>query len=112
MVTITMTKSKDKTLRRYIHDQHFTYFSRFYDLKSLSESFHTSVTNNVRQSAPYITVPTLLIAGELDDITPIRKQQELVMMIPDGTLEIIKRVGHLTHYETPEEVANAIKHFI
>jgi pimeloyl-ACP methyl ester carboxylesterase len=112
LVTVSMTKSKDKTLRTYIHDQHFKYFSLFYDLKSLSESFHTSVTNNVRQSAPYITVPTLVIAGERDDITPVNKQQELVMMIPDGTLEIIKRVGHLTHYETPEQVAEAIKSFI
>lgn len=112
IVTLSMTKSKDKTLRRFIHDQHFRYFSLFHDKKSLSESFTTSVTNNVRQVAAQITPPTLLIAGAKDDITPLYKQQELVKLFPSAQLHIIENVGHLTHYETPDQVADAIKNFI
>lgn len=112
IVTITMTKSKDKTLRRFVHDQHFRYFSRFHDMRSLSESFTTSVTNNVRQFASEVPVPTLLIVGERDDITPLHNQQELVELFPDAQLVVIDRVGHLTHYETPAEVATAVKSFI
>jgi pimeloyl-ACP methyl ester carboxylesterase len=112
IVTLSMTKTKDKQLRKYIHDQHFRYFSLFHDMKSLSESFTTSVSHNVRQSAPEISVPTLLIVGERDDITPLHKQKELVELLPDGRLIVINNVGHLTHYETPAEVADAIKKFI
>lgn len=112
IVTISMAKTKDRTLRHYIHDQHFRYFSRFHDTKTLSESFTTSVSHNIRQSAADISVPTLLIAGEKDDITPLHKQKELVDMFPNARLHIIKKVGHLTHYETPDEVADAIKDFI
>lgn len=112
IVTITMTKSKDKTMRRYIHDQHFRYFSLFHDMKSLSEAFTTSVSHNVRQSAKMIIVPTLLIAGEKDDITPLHKQKELQTLFPNAKLHVIEEVGHLTHYETPDQVAKAIKQFI
>ncbi len=112
IVTITMAKTKDKQLKKFIHDQHFRYFSLFNDVKSLSESFATSVSHNVRESAATISVPTLLIAGERDDITPLKKQQELVELFPNATLNTIKGVGHLTHYETPDQVANAIKLFI
>ncbi len=112
IVTLSMTKSKNKPLRRYIHDQHFSYFSRFYGTKSLSESFTTSVTHNVRESAASISIPALLIVGERDDITPLDKQKELLELFPNARLEVIKKVGHLTHYETPDQVAAAIKNFI
>jgi pimeloyl-ACP methyl ester carboxylesterase len=111
LVTVSMTKTKDKKLRRYIHDQHFRYFSLFHDMKSLSESFTTSVRNNVRQSAPNVIVPTLLIVGDRDDITPLSKQKELVELFPNAQIKIIEDVGHLTHYETPEQVAHYIQDF-
>jgi len=112
VVTLSMTKTKDKTLRKYIHGQHFQYFSLFHDLQSLSESFATSVSNNVRDFAKDISVPTLLIAGEKDDITPLHKQKDLVTLFPNGQLQVIKKVGHLTHYETPDQVAKLIQDFI
>ncbi len=112
MVTITMTKSRDKHIRKYVHSQHFQYFSLFHDLQSLSESFSTSVNHNVREFAHGITVPTLLVVGEKDDITPLAKQQELVRLFPNAQLHMIKSVGHLTHYETPDQVAASIEDFI
>jgi pimeloyl-ACP methyl ester carboxylesterase len=111
VMSTTMAKTKNKTLRRYIHNQHLHYFSRFYSPESVSEAFITSVTHNVREFAADITVPTLLVAGELDDITPLDKQRTLRMLFPNATLKIIKGVGHLTHYETPQEVAEAIIDF-
>jgi pimeloyl-ACP methyl ester carboxylesterase len=108
----TMAKTKDKKLRSYIHSQHLEHFSTFANPKSLSESFLTSVQHNVRESAPKIVSKTLLIAGAKDDITPLEKQKELVALFPDAKLEVIENVGHLTHYETPKEVANLIKKFI
>lgn len=111
IMSTTMAKTRDKTLRRWIHSQHYTYFSRFHSPASLLESFQTSVENSVRDTASHIPVSTLLIAGDRDDITPLKKQQYLKTLFSDAQLVTIQDVGHLTHYETPEQVAAAIYDF-
>jgi pimeloyl-ACP methyl ester carboxylesterase len=108
----TMAKTNDKTLRAFIHDQHLQHFSSFASPKVVSEAFTTSTKHTVRESAGGIALPTLLIAGDQDDITPLHKQQELALLFPNATLEVIKGVGHLTHYETPDQVAKAVEAFI
>jgi len=112
VMSITMAKTRDKKLRSYIHGQHRQYFSRFHNPESVSQSFKTSVSHNVREYAANITTPTLLIAGDIDDITPLEKQRELVKLFKNARLHTITGVGHLTHYETPVQVADAIKSFI
>ena len=112
VMSVTMAKTKDKKLRAFIHDQHRQYFSLFHTPTSLAQSFKTSVSNNVRSFAPAITTQTLLIAGAEDDITPLAKQKELVQLFPHARLEIIEHVGHLTHYETPDQVAGYVQAFI
>jgi pimeloyl-ACP methyl ester carboxylesterase len=107
-----MAKTKDKALRSFIHQQHLQYFSRFHSANSVYEGFKTSISNSVRDVAAYINTPTLLIAGDKDDITPLEKQKELVQLFPQAQLIVIKNVGHLTHYETPDQVARAVHSFI
>lgn len=112
IMSTVMTKTKDKDTKKYINQQHLEHFSSFTNRKVVSEAFQASVQNNVRTAAPNITAPTLLIAGDRDDITPLAKQRELVTLFPNAKLKVIKNVGHLTHYETPDQVASAIKKFI
>lgn len=112
LMSQTMIKTKDKQTRKFIFDQHHKYFSLFHSPKSVSEAFGVSVNHNVRESAADITVPTLLIAGEKDDITPLSKQKELQALFPHATLEVIQRSGHLTHYETPDQIARFVDDFI
>jgi len=111
VMSVTMTKTKDKKLRAFIHDQHRQYFSLFHTSKSVAEGFSTSVSHSVRDFAADITIPTLLIAGAEDDITPLEKQKELVRLFSHATLKVIADVGHLTHYETPDQVAAFVKSF-
>ncbi|GAA3624210.1 alpha/beta fold hydrolase [Microbacterium awajiense] len=108
----TMAKTKDPTLRAFVHDQHATYFSRFADRDVLHDAFVTSVSHDVRASAPRIPVPTLLVAADRDDITPIEKERELATLFADARLVEIPDVGHLIHYETPAEAAAAITPFL
>jgi len=112
IMSVTMTKTKDKALKKHIADQHRQYFSKFHTSESVSEAFSTSVTNSVRDFAKKISTPTLLIAGTKDDITPISKQKELRELFPNAKLEVIEHVGHLTHYETPDQVAFFIEDFV
>ena len=107
-----MAKTKQKPLRKYIHHQHRKYFSRFNDPQSILASFKTSISYSVKNFASSVKTPTLLIAGELDDITPVSRQKMLAKQFPDAKLSIIKEVGHLTHYETPDQVASLIRQWI
>lgn len=111
VMSIAMVKTPDKGLRTYVHHQHDRYFSRFHSAQSVLEAFTTSVSHNVGDFAADIPVPTLLIAGSLDDITPLSAQYGLVKKFPRATLKVIDHVGHLTHYETPERVAELTQAF-
>jgi pimeloyl-ACP methyl ester carboxylesterase len=112
VMSIAMAKTADPELRRFVHDQHDTYFSRFSDREVLSQAFRTSVSHDVREFAPRIAVPTLLIAAQRDDITPIAAERHLATLFPDAELVEIAHVGHLIHYETPAEAAGAIRRFL
>lgn len=112
VMSLTMAKTHDKGLRTFIHHQHDRYFSRFHSAQSVLEGFTTSISHNVGEFAKAIPVPTLLIAGSLDDITPLSVQYNLAKKFPRARLKVINDVGHLTHYETPERVASYIQAFI
>lgn len=111
-MSIVLAKTHDKKTRKFIHGQHLQHFSSFANRKVVDEAFKASIDNNVRDFARDVTVPTLLIAGDLDDITSLSKQKELVKLFPHAVLEVIHDVGHLTHYETPDEVAKTIVKFL
>jgi pimeloyl-ACP methyl ester carboxylesterase len=112
IMSITMAKTKDPELRRFIHGQHDAYFSLFADRDVLKDAFVASVSHDVREFAPKIHVPTLLIAAQRDDITPIEAERELATRFEQAELVEIAHVGHLIHYETPAEAAGAIRRFL
>lgn len=111
-MSVSLAKTRDPRLRRWIHDEHHTFFSRFANRDSVVEGFRASVSTDVSAFAPDIRVPTLLIAAELDDITPVSAQYDLQRLIPDARLEVVPGVGHLIHYETPGAAADAITRFL
>lgn len=112
IMTLIMTKTKDKDMRAFIRDQHRQHFSTFSNPKVVSEAFNASVENDVRQIAPQLKVPTLLVVGEKDDVTPLEKQRQLAGLIKNSKLHIIHNVGHLIHYETSDEAAKVIQEWI
>lgn len=112
VASLAMVKTSDPSLRRFVHDQHDQYFSGFADRDVLHEAFVTSVSHDVSEFASKITVPALLVAAQQDDITPIEAVRELKLKFADATVHEIANVGHLIHYETPEEAAAAIKRFV
>ncbi len=112
VMSVSMAKTRDAELRRFIHDQHDTYFSRFADRDVLHDAFLASVSHDVREFAPAIAQPTLLVAAQRDDITPIEAERHLATLFPDAELVEIPDVGHLIHYETPEPAAEAIRRFL
>jgi pimeloyl-ACP methyl ester carboxylesterase len=112
VMSVTMAKTTDKELKKYIHDQHRQHFSTFASPDVVAESFKASVSNDVSHVAHKLTLPTLLIAGHQDDITPLDKQHQLHKNIPTSQLHVIDNVGHLIHYEKPTEAADVIRRFL
>jgi pimeloyl-ACP methyl ester carboxylesterase len=107
-----MTTTTDPELRRWIHAEHGRYFSGFADRRVLLAAFHASIGHDVAEYAAAITVPTLLVAAERDDIAPVAAQHALLRKLPDARLVVVPGTGHLAHYEAPGAVAAAIAEFL
>jgi pimeloyl-ACP methyl ester carboxylesterase len=107
-MSLAMLKSREPAMRRWVHDQHDRYFSAFANRQVVLEAFRASVSHDVSEYAARITVPTLLIAAERDDITAVPEQQALAARLADARLVVIPGVGHLVHYETPAAAAREI----
>lgn len=112
LMSITMAKSRDRELRRWIHEEHDRYFSGFADRSSLLDAFRTSVSHDVSDHADRIRQPVLLVAAARDDITTVAAQHRLAALFADAELVVIPDVGHLIHYETPDAAADAIDSFL
>jgi pimeloyl-ACP methyl ester carboxylesterase len=59
-----------------------------------------------------IKVPTCIICGDEDRMTPPRYSEYLSQKIYDALLQIIPNTGHMVMIEQPEEVANVLLEFI
>lgn len=112
IMSVTMAKTTDQALLKYIHQQHLQHFSTFANPQVVAEAFRTSVSHDVSQIAAEVSIPTLLIAGEKDDITSLERQTILAGKNPLFLLKVIPDVGHLIHYEKPFEAATLIKQFL
>ena len=55
-----------------------------------------------------IACPTLILAGREDQLTPVALQLEMAQLIPDATLVLLPRCGHLAPLERPEPVTRQL----
>jgi pimeloyl-ACP methyl ester carboxylesterase len=55
-----------------------------------------------------LTVPTLLLCGEEDRVTPVAAHRAMAERIADPTLAIIANCGHLSTIEQPEAVTRRL----
>ena len=111
-MSVKLAVTRDKELRRFIHDQHHTYFGRFASRQSVVDSFDASVSYTMGDFAEKITMPTLLVGAEKDPITAVKHLYALADRIPNSELNVIPEVGHLIHYEVPRIAAELILDFV
>ena len=111
LASAAMVQTRDRELRRWIHAEHDRRFNGFADRRVLLEAFGASIGATVADVAAQVAVPTLLVAGERDDIAPVAAQRELATRFPNAELVVLPDTGHLTHYEAPAAVAAAITEF-
>jgi pimeloyl-ACP methyl ester carboxylesterase len=61
-----------------------------------------------RPMLPEIRVPTLILVGEEDELTPPEQAREMAGLIPGATLVTVPACGHLSTLERPRKVAEAL----
>jgi pimeloyl-ACP methyl ester carboxylesterase len=67
---------------------------------------------DVMERLGQIRVPTLIVAGSADQLTPLKYAHFLAEHIPDARLRTIENAGHMVMLERPEIVELAIQRFI
>ena len=65
-----------------------------------------------RERAAAIRVPTLVLVGDQDKVTPPPLSDELAALIPDAKLQVIAGAGHLANIEKPGDFNRAVEDFI
>jgi pimeloyl-ACP methyl ester carboxylesterase len=59
-----------------------------------------------------IAVPTLVIGGRQDSITPLARVCELARAIPAAKFVVIEEAGHLTPLEQPQAVSAVLRYWL
>ncbi|MFM6980967.1 MAG: alpha/beta fold hydrolase [Micrococcales bacterium] len=105
-------KTKDRKLRAWIHAQHLAYFSMFANTQVIGEGFKAGLESPVNQWAANIKNPTLLFITGRDWVTKYHDYQQLVREFPLAQVREFKDLGHLIHYEVPNEIADRVREFL
>jgi len=67
---------------------------------------------NIKNQLSSIRTPTMVIAGEEDNATPVAANKFLADNIPGAKLSVVKDVGHFHQLEKPLEFNAALKEFV
>jgi proline iminopeptidase len=80
-----------------------------------THNFAFSVNNpsfDVRGRLAEIEVPTLVICGANDWITPLTLSQQIATLIPNARLEVFERSGHMPMLEQTDEFLALVRDFV
>ena len=68
--------------------------------------------DNQRELLTKITVPTLIMVGAEDAITPVADSEKMYAAIPDSRLVVIENAGHVSNLERTEQFNDALLSFL
>jgi 3-oxoadipate enol-lactonase len=67
---------------------------------------------DVTNQLPQIKVPTLVICGEHDAISPVDEMRKIATSIKGSTFEVIHQSGHMPPLENPSDFNSALDRFL
>lgn len=65
-----------------------------------------------RETLPTVAVPTLVLVGAEDVLTPPAEATTMAAAIPHARLDVVPRAGHLASLESPDAVNAALRAFL
>lgn len=81
-------------------------------LESYLRQSRAAATHDARARLPGIAIPTHVVAGEEDQLTPLRFSEEIAALIPGARLSVMRGVGHGMFWETTEAFNDLVLGFI
>ncbi len=78
-------------------------------VESYKQALHAIITTDFRTVLPRVNVPTLVIVGEADIVTPPSDSEFLAKNVPGASLVMIPEAAHLTNIESPDAFNAALE---
>ncbi|MGB2848110.1 MAG: alpha/beta hydrolase, partial [Saprospiraceae bacterium] len=72
----------------------------------------SAMRNNVEDKVSNITIPTLLVWGKEDNITPAFVGERFKELIPNSELVVVEKCGHAPMMEHPELFNQTLEKFL
>lgn len=63
---------------------------------------------DLRPALPAIALPTFVVAGTHDQLTPLPGNEVIADLVPDARLEVLPGMGHMLMFEAPDAVTDVI----
>jgi len=79
---------------------------------AFERQLNANISHDTRGRLHQIKIPTLIIAGNDDELTPPKMAEELHSEIPDSNLRIFDKGGHGLYWEVPELFNESVLNFI
>jgi 3-oxoadipate enol-lactonase len=80
------------------------------------QTFHNAcaalASLDLREQASKVSLPALVMAGELDEATPPPMSRELAGLLPNAQLHILENCAHVPQLQEPAQFLAAIGKFI
>ncbi len=86
--------------------------SDLFEAPHMGETFKKIVKYDIQSEAKNLNLPTLLLYGDMDTITPSSQGHVLAGLIKNSKFEIIQGATHFLHQEQPQFIANRLKDFL
>jgi pimeloyl-ACP methyl ester carboxylesterase len=67
---------------------------------------------NLEGLAQDLRIPTLILCGTSDIVTPMRLSEKLTELVPGARLHVVDQAGHMLPLEAPERVNQEILEFV
>jgi pimeloyl-ACP methyl ester carboxylesterase len=67
---------------------------------------------DVSRALEAINVPTLVIVGEKDKLTPLAAAERIADSVPQAELVVLKDTGHVPMLERPDEFNALLRRFV
>ncbi|HUC87955.1 MAG TPA: alpha/beta hydrolase, partial [Candidatus Binatia bacterium] len=109
VVTAPLPASAKKRLRQQVYT---TVGSDMLVAEHLQETFKKIITDDVRNDASKLKLPTLLIYGDKDSQAPISYGETFHKLISGSIFKVIPGAGHFVFLEKPKEVIQLMEEFL
>jgi pimeloyl-ACP methyl ester carboxylesterase len=81
--------------------------------RAIADALHgLAARADSRPTLAEVRVPTLVMAGTEDVLTPPAESEAMAAAIPGARLEVVPRAGHLAGLEQPAAVNAALRRFL